>query len=109
MSLYLVINLLVIIFPLLLSFDRRVVFYHQWAAALKAIFLVAVIFISQDIIATDAGHWSFSPRYTGAIKILGLPIGEWLFFLTVPFASLFVYACVRGYQRGKDPARTQQH
>lgn len=101
MNLYLLINLLVVLFPLLLSFDRRVVFYRQWAAAFKAIFSVAAVFIAQDIYATAAGHWSFSPRYAGPLKILGLPPGEWLFFLSVPFASIFVYACVRGYQREK--------
>ena len=101
MNLYLLINMLVMLFPLLLSFDRRVVFYRQWGAAFKAIVPVAAVFISQDIYATASGHWSFSPIYAGTLKILGLPPGEWLFFLTVPFASIFVYACVRGYQREK--------
>lgn len=99
MNLYLLINIMVVLFPLLLSFDRRIVFSRQWSAAFPAILLVAALFIVQDIHATSAGHWSFSPRFSGTLKILGLPPGEWLFFLSVPFSSLFVYACVRGYQR----------
>lgn len=104
MNLYLVVNILVILFPLSLSFDRRVAFYRQWRAALPAIIIVAALFISEDIVATARGHWDFAPEYAGDFRILGLPPGEWLFFITVPYACIFIYACVRGYQREKQLA-----
>jgi len=104
MNLYLLVNLLVILFPLLLSFDRRVVFYRQWRAVIPAILTVAAIFIAEDIFATARGHWDFSHQYAGEYRLLGLPPGEWLFFLTVPYACIFIYACVRAYQREKELA-----
>ena len=29
--------------------------------------------------------------------MLSLPPGEWLFFLSVPYACIFIYACIRAY------------
>ena len=99
MNLYLLVNLSVIAAPLLLSFDRKVSFYRQWRAVLPAVVLVAALFIAEDIAATARGHWDFAPEYTGELRILGIPPGEWLFFITVPFACIFIYACIRSYQR----------
>ena len=99
MNLYLLVNLSVIAAPLLLSFDRRVSFYRQWRAVLPALLLVAALFIAEDISATARGHWDFASEYAGELRILGIPPGEWLFFITVPFACIFIYACVRSYQR----------
>jgi|GEM_PF-385868 len=97
MNAYLIINILVILFPLLLSFDRRVVFVRQWRGALPAIVLVGGFYIYEDVIATARGNWSFAERWVGEVTLLGLPVGEWLFFFTVPYACIFIYACVRGY------------
>ena len=99
MNLYLFINFGVVFFPLLLSFDRRVVFYRQWPAVIPAILVIAALFIGEDIVAVTRGHWDFAPEYAGKYRLLGLPPGEWLFFLSVPFACVFVYACVRSYQK----------
>jgi lycopene cyclase domain-containing protein len=99
MNLYLLVNLSVIFAPLALSFDRRVSFYRQWRAVLPAVLLVAALFIAEDITATARGHWDFAPEYAGEYRLLGIPPGEWLFFMTVPFACIFIYACVRSYQR----------
>ncbi|MDF1568877.1 MAG: lycopene cyclase domain-containing protein [Spirochaetaceae bacterium] len=97
MNAYLLINLAVILLPFALSFDRRVVFFRQWRAVFPAIILVGVFYIYEDILATSNGNWSFAEEWVGSVTILGLPPGEWLFFITVPYACVFIYACVRAY------------
>lgn len=97
MNVYLLINFLVILLPLALSFDRRVSFYRQWRAVFPAVIIVGAFYIYEDIIATARGNWYFAERWTGDITWLGLPPGEWLFFVTVPYACVFIYACVRSY------------
>jgi len=36
-------------------------------------------------------HWWFNEEYTFEFRLLGLPIEEWLFFITVPFGCLLVW------------------
>lgn len=101
MSLYFWLNLLVIIGPFLLSFDKKVGFWRRWPPLLLSILVVSGFFIIWDIIVTDIGHWSFSIIYAGTLKIFNLPIGEWLFFISVPYATVFIYECVRAYSKEK--------
>lgn len=96
--LYLIINGLTILFPFLLSFDRRVHFYKKWKYLLPASLLTALIFIPWDIYFTQVGVWGFNPDYYYApLKMWGLPIGEWLFFVTVPYGCVFIYECLNYY------------
>lgn len=101
MSLYFWLNLLVIIGPFLLSFDKKVGFWRRWPPLLLSILVVSGFFIIWDIIVTDIGHWSFSLTYSGTLKIINLPIGEWVFFISVPYATVFIYECVRAYFKEK--------
>lgn len=102
MNAYVLINFLVIVFPLVLSFDRRVVFFRQWRAVFPAILLVAAFYLTEDILATANGTWAFAEQWSGTQTLLGLPAGEWLFFLTVPYACIFIYACIRSYIRERN-------
>lgn len=97
MSGYLILNLCVIALPLLLSFDKRVSFWRKWPAAFVAIVTVGAVYIAWDSHATGAGHWAFNPAYVGDLRLAGLPVEEWLFFVTVPYACLFTYECLRVY------------
>ncbi|MGD9939850.1 MAG: lycopene cyclase domain-containing protein [Clostridia bacterium] len=101
MDFYVLLNLIVVAFPLVLSFDRKVAFYRQWPAAFASIALVVLVFGVWDVWMTARGVWSFNPEYAGTLKILGLPPGEWLFFICVPYACIFILACVRGYIKDK--------
>jgi len=95
--LYVLLDLLVLAFPLALSFDRRVAFYKSWPAVFSAIAGIVLVFGAWDVWKTAIGVWSFSPRYAGTWRFLGLPAGEWLFFICVPYACIFILACVRAY------------
>lgn len=97
MSLYLILDFLVLLFPLLLSFDRRVAFYKRWPAVWSSIVITGVIYIVWDIFATKRGDWHFSETYTESLRIYGLPLEEILFFIVVPYACIFILEVVRSY------------
>lgn len=94
---YLLVNILVLAGPLALSFDRRVAFWRKWTRLALAIPAVSAIYILWDVVVTEHGHWSFNPAYAGSWRLLGLPLGEWLFFFVVPYACLFIYEVVKAY------------
>ncbi|MEY4709219.1 MAG: hypothetical protein RIS28_351, partial [Bacteroidota bacterium] len=49
------------------------------------------------IIATHTLVWKFNPQYLLGINIINLPIEEYMFFIVVPYACLFIYACLKSY------------
>jgi lycopene cyclase domain-containing protein len=91
MSLYLAVELSALAIPLLFSFDRKVAYFRLWPFLLPAIFTTAIIFIPIDIYFTLKGTWGFNPQYHSSITLAGLPIEELLFFLIIPYCSLFVH------------------
>ncbi len=94
MSTYLLINLLSISLPLILSFEPRFSFYKKFPAVVSAIIPVLVFFIIWDVYFTRMGVWGFNPMHLSGIYLFDLPVEEWLFFVTIPFASLFTYEVV---------------
>jgi lycopene cyclase domain-containing protein len=86
-----------ILFPLVLSFDKKVHFYKRWKFLAPAIVIPAIIFIIWDILFTKNGIWHFSIEYTIGFPFLHLPVEEWLFFLFVPYACIFVYDVIKYY------------
>lgn len=97
MSLYLLLLLLSVAVPVLLSFDKRLQFYKKWKYVLPAIFLVAAVYISFDIYLTKQGVWGFNPRYLAGIYFFQLPMEEWLFFVIIAYASLFLHFSIVEY------------
>ena len=91
MSLYLILNLASLSIPFLYSFEKRMHFIQWWKEVFLAIIIVATGFIIWDIIFTDLGYWGFNDRYLGGLFIFGLPIEEWLFFICIPYASIFIH------------------
>ena len=60
-----------------------------------ALALTGALFIIWDVIFTRMGVWGFNPRYLSGIYLVNLPVEEWLFFVTTPFASIFIYENVK--------------
>lgn len=83
--------------PLALSFDKNVHFWTRWKYLFPAILITAVVFIYWDIQFTAAGIWSFNHHYVVGAFFYGLPVEEWLFFLIVPYACIFIYEVLKFY------------
>ncbi|MCB0284031.1 MAG: lycopene cyclase domain-containing protein [Calditrichaeota bacterium] len=97
MSTYLWINILTISVPLIATFDRRLKFHHRWYALWPSITLTGLFFILWDIYFTGLNVWSFNPEHLIGVTIFNLPLEEWLFFVTIPYAIVFTYDALRKY------------
>lgn len=96
---YLMLDAGTILFPLLLSFDRKVSFWKSWKYLFPAMLLTAAFFIGWDIFFTEWKVWAFNPQYLLGIYLFGLPLEEWLFFFCVPYACVFIYEVLKAYIR----------
>ena len=96
MEKYLYLGLIAFTFfgPLSRSFESRIRYIQYWRSLLVGTLAVLVVFIPWDVHFTAEGYWGFSNRYVVGWKPLGLPIEEWLFFVVVPFACMFIYEVI---------------
>ncbi|MFN4914479.1 MAG: lycopene cyclase domain-containing protein [Sphingomonadales bacterium] len=96
-STYFWIDIATIAGPLALSFDKRVAFHSQWKYFLSAMLITSGIYLIWDVIFTAIGVWHFNPAFVTGLYIGNLPWEEVFFFVAVPYACLFIYACLRHY------------
>lgn len=90
--LYLCLNLFSFAAPFLLSFVYpKPAFVKKWKYVLPAIAATAIVFVAWSALYTNLGIWGFSERYTLGKSYFGVPLEEILFFVCIPYASLFVY------------------
>lgn len=94
---YLWLDLLTLLGPLALSFDRRVAYAQQWRYLVVGLVPAAALFLGWDVWFSAAGYWAFNDAYLLGVRWLGLPLEEWLFFMVVPYATVFVYDCLWRY------------
>ncbi|MFN0156713.1 MAG: lycopene cyclase domain-containing protein [Bacteroidota bacterium] len=88
---YGIVLLLILLFPALLSFDKRLGLYSHKRAFLFTILAVCIPYWIWDIVATKRGHWNFHPDFNVGIILLGMPLEEWLFFVVITFVSIFTW------------------
>lgn len=94
---YLWIDILTILGPLLLSFDKKVAFMSKWKFILPAILIPSFLYLVWDVIFTRLGIWQFNKEYVTGMFVINLPWEELFFFIAVPYACLFIYECLRVY------------
>ena len=85
------INILTIAYPIAQSYEHRLRFLKNWKAIFTSTAIVGAVYLAWDELFTQLQVWGFNQRYLTGIYIGELPMEEYGFFLTVPFACLFVY------------------
>ncbi len=96
--LYLLLDLGSLSIPLLYSvLEKEFHFIQYFKIAFFSIVLVVVPFLIWDVIFTSYGVWGFNSDYHLSLKILGMPIEEWLFFFCIPYACLFTHEVLKYY------------
>jgi len=101
MPLYLLLLICSAFFPLILSFDRKVAFYRHWPSLIPSLLITGAFFLVFDIWFAKKAIWGFNPEYHSGIVISGLPLEEWLFFIVIPYASIFIHYVLIAYFPGK--------
>lgn len=95
--LYLGLMIFTLSYPLAQSFEHRITLYKKWKAVFAGTVVMMLIFIPWDIWFTDIGVWWFRDDYITGLKIFLLPVEEWLFFIVVPYACIFIYEVLKYY------------
>ncbi|MBU8881894.1 lycopene cyclase domain-containing protein [Kaistella sp. DKR-2] len=89
---YLLLDILSFSIPFIFSFERKKMHFIQyWKAFFTAILLVGLFFIAWDIYFTHKKVWGFNDDYLIGIRIFKMPLEEYLFFLLIPYASVFIH------------------
>jgi lycopene cyclase domain-containing protein len=91
MSTYLLIDGLIMILPLIVTFLPYLSYQKKFPCVLFSIVAGGLFFVTWDVIATLRGDWSFNPVYILGAYIAGLPLEEVLFFMFVPYSLLLMY------------------
>lgn len=85
-------NILSFFMPFAFSFERkRMHFIQFWKPFFTSIFIVGMFFILWDIYFASQDVWGFNDQYLIGLRIFNLPLEEWLFFLLIPYASVFIH------------------
>jgi len=89
---YFLFNIVVFIGPFILGLLKPFRFKY-WTEAFVSIIIVMIPYIVWDAIVTGM-HWVFNTDYILGIYFAKLPLEEWLFFITIPFACLFTWEMI---------------
>jgi lycopene cyclase domain-containing protein len=69
---------------------------------LATLAIPVAVFTAWDVLAIDAGLWSFDPRWTTGWELpFDVPVEELAFFFVVPTCALLAYEAVRRTLEGR--------
>lgn len=91
MSVYWLIDLILLLPPLLLSFHKKTYFVNKWKFVFPAIFIVYLFMMLWDYFFIAWTVWSFNPKYISELYIYEIPVEEHLFYWAVLLMSAFIY------------------
>jgi len=95
MSEYSIVLLLSLILPLIFSFFAPLKFYQNIRALVLSISITLVLFGAWDVFAAQRGHWYFNQESVWKLKIINLPLEEWMFFIVIPFCCIFTWEAMK--------------
>jgi lycopene cyclase domain-containing protein len=95
--LYILIDVLSISLPLAFSFYPKANFSRKWRYLFPGMTIIAVAFIGWDMAFTSLGVWGFNPTYVLGPMVYNLPIEEVLFFICIPYSSLYLYEAINHF------------
>jgi lycopene cyclase domain-containing protein len=106
---YLLVTLLSVSVPFLAGFHPLLKFYREWKYLFPAMFITLAFFITWDMLFTNLGVWGFNPKYVTGFYVFNLPVEEWLFFITIPYASIFTYHALNILLKFKIPLKVTNY
>jgi len=63
----------------------------MWKSIFPSLIIIGSVYITADILFVKYGIWGFNPAYHLNLLLFGLPLEEWLFFIVIPYASIFIH------------------
>ncbi len=84
---------LVVTAPLELWLGVRV--YRQALRLGLSLGCMGAVFVGWDLLGARLGHWAYNPQAVTGLRLLGLPLEEYLFFAVVPLCAILAYEAVR--------------
>jgi lycopene cyclase domain-containing protein len=97
--LYLSINILSVIFPLIFSFYKHFKFIKYFSKLISSFLIVGAFYIIWDIYFTQTAVWGFNTTYCIGLNFCGMPLEEYLFFICIPYASIFLHYVITTYKK----------
>lgn len=67
---------------------------RRMRALAAAITCASAPFVVWDVLATRARQWHFDAGQVLGVRLLGLPLEEWAFFVVIPFAAIACFEAV---------------
>ncbi len=91
MSTYAWVEVCSVIVPFLFGFHPRLRFHRHWRAYGAGILIMMALFIPWDAWFTGLGVWGFNAEHVWPLRLAGLPVEEWAFFVCIPYCCLYCY------------------
>ena len=98
---YLAVDLFILIPFILKLNDSRLGFRRLSKSIIVSTLTVLTLFVLWDILAVQAGVWSFNRSYIIGIEIARLPLEEILIFISVAVTSVLVWEAT-GFREGRE-------
>lgn len=96
---YILLLCLCFVFPFFYSLvHRKLLSKYSLKLFHPTIFIAAAPFIIFDIVAVLRRYWRFDAQYITGIKIINLPVEEYLFFILIPQSCLLIWIALKRYE-----------